>query len=252
AVADRVVAGQSAADLLSAGPGGSSGVQRKAVQQRVEPDGGGGTTGASKPGGSGAATPGTPGKKERIAIEGKAWIPHAHVDDHEEPIRISDWLDSIDSIANGIMNTFDPGGWFGFPLTPRLKYEFKSRYRGDNHTGYAGSARAHHKVEFDWDGTTISGLTSSGRAEATHRDYSYHAWIEWGPFKKDVVKSSGPQTGPTAGGTAGKAAGSSYDLSIHAPNLLVLTYAPPIDAHYNGTLTGSTLNIKWSTDNFPS
>ena len=259
AVADRVVAGESAADLLSGGPGGASGgVQRKAVQQRTDAGGGGNAVAAGAAAGAAAVTAGAgataaaPGKKDRIAIESKAWIPHAKVVDPEEPIRISNWLDTIDSLVNTAMNTIDVGGWFGVPLTPRLKYEFKSRYRGDGHSGYAGSARAHHKVEFDWDGTTISGVTSSGRAEATHRDYSYHAWIEWGPFSKDVVKSSGTETGPTAGGTTGTASGSSYDMNISAPNLLVITYAPPIDAHYNGTLSGSTLNIKWSTDNFPS
>jgi len=263
AVADRVVAGESAADLLSAGAGGAgsaggAGVQRKAVQQRPDPGPTGGNAvagGAAAGVAAGAAAVGaaaTAGKKDRISIESKAWIPHAKVVDPEEPLRISNWLDSIDSLVNTAMNTIDIGGWFGVPLTPRLKYEFKSRYRGDGHTGYAGSARAHHKVEFDWDGTAISGVTSSGRAEATHRDYSYHAWLQWGPFSKDVVKSSGTETGPAARGTTGTASGSSYDLNISAPNLLVITYAPPIDAHYNGTMSGSTLNVKWSTDNFPS
>jgi hypothetical protein len=262
AVADRVVAGESAADLLSSGPGasaGGAGVQRKAVQHKPDPGAtagnavaDGASAGAETAGGTTAPAGKTTGKKDRISIESKAWIPHAKVVDPEEPIRISDWLDTIDSLVNNAMNTIDVGGWFGVPLTPRLKYEYKSRYRGDNHSGYAGSARAHHKVEFDWDGTAISGLTSSGRSEATHRDYSYHAWIEWGPFSKDVVKSSGTETGPTAGGTTGTASGSSYDMNISAPNLLVITYAPPIDAHYSGTLSGSTLNVRWSTDNFPS
>src|SRR5262249_34466701 len=61
--AARVVAGQSAADLLAAGPGGSSGVQRKAVQRMLEPDGGGGGGPATGGPTKGAATPGAPGKK---------------------------------------------------------------------------------------------------------------------------------------------------------------------------------------------
>jgi hypothetical protein len=68
AVADRVVAGQSAADLLSSGPGGGSGSASVAVQRAggsgstPTPPAGGASTGASPTGGSSTATPpgGTP------------------------------------------------------------------------------------------------------------------------------------------------------------------------------------------------
>src|SRR5690606_30656586 len=161
------------ADLLGGSPGGQGGgavqQQQQAVQRNVAPEPAGNAAG----GNSAAAAPGG-GTKDRYRIEVKAWIPHSYVVDPEEPIRASDWLDTISRLAEGAINAL-PGGF----LTPKLKYEYHSKYHGDGHSGYAGSYRAMTAVEFDWDGSAMSAVKLDGNHYgATTRYYDYRAWLD--------------------------------------------------------------------------
>ena len=236
AVADRVVAGESAGDLLAAytGGGGSAAVQRQEAAPAA--------TGAPAGGTAAAST-------EHYEVELKAWIPHDKVVDPEEPMRISDWLDTIEGLVDGVLDSL-PFGAVG----PRLKYDYHSYYRGDNHTGYAGGHRVLSKVEFDFDGTTITNFSHSGSAGATHRDYDYRAWIEFlfGAASIDVTSGSGTESDTASGTWTGKKVGAnSFQLGFASANPVVMTWAPDIDSDGSGTM-GSGLTLSYDTDLFPS
>ena len=186
----------------------------------------------------------------------KAWIPHAHVVDPEEPMRASDWLDTILGASNAAADAM-PG------VSPRLKYDYHSRYRGDGHTGYAGGYRVLSKATFDWDGRTITNFLQVGSYGASHRDYDYHAWLEisagFGPLQTslgsiDVLKGSSSESQTASAATSGAVAGaSSFTLGTSSANPLVMTWAPTIDADLTGTLDAAgNMSISFTTDLFPS
>ncbi|MCC6999546.1 MAG: DUF4157 domain-containing protein [Deltaproteobacteria bacterium] len=250
AVADRVVAGESAADLLSSFTGGGGGgVQQKKVQLSATTGatgGGGGETApisGTAPTGGGGGTGGAT-HVDHFKVELKAWIPHRQVVDPEEPLRASDWLDTLSS---SIVN-HGPAS---------LHYEYHSHYGGDNHAGYDGSSRAQATIEFDWDGTTISGFRSSTPmgASPSHRHYNYRAYVEtlWGAGPDiEIASGSDTDTGPAGGGCSGRASGTSGHLTIAAPNLMTMGPAPDINSDLDFFLGGSTMNLVWLTDLFPS
>ena len=251
AVADRVVAGESAADLLSSFTGGGGGgVQQKKVQLSATTGatgGGGGetaaVTGTAPTGGGGTGGTGGATHVDHYKVELKAWIPHRQVVDPEEPLRASDWLDTLTSIAG-----HGPAS---------LQYEYHSHYGGDNHTGYDGTSRAQASIEFDWDGTTISGfrMSTPTGASPSHRHYNYRAWVEtlWGAGPDfEIASGSDTDTGPAGGGCSGRAAGTNGHLTIAAPNLMTMGPAPDINSDLDFFLAGSTMNLVWLTDLFPS
>ncbi len=244
AVADRVVAGESAADLLGAtSGGGAGGVQQRAVQRDA-------LDGGAPPGGvpdnaSTAVSDTAPGAtRDKYKIELKAWIPHHEVVDPEEPIRASNWLDTLTTLS------------VSSPLA--LQYVYSSRYRGDNHAGYDGTERAKATLEFEFDGTNIVGpvtITPSG-ATASHRHYWYRAWVQtgWG-LGPDLELTKGDEvvSGPAGGGCTASASGTGGQLSIAAPNLLIMGPAPDINSDMSVQVNSpNDLVLGWSTDLFPS
>ncbi len=247
AVADRVVAGASADDLLTPFAGGAStpAVQRSAVPAAsATPMEGPGATG----GGATTAAAGGTGTSHYV-VELKAWIPHDKVVDPEEPARASDWLDSISGVVDSVLDSM-PFSAVG----PRLKYDFHSYYRGDNHAGYDGGHRVISKAEFDFDGTTVSSFKHTGNAHASHRDYDYRAWIEflYGLASIEVTSGAGSESATAGGSWSGATAGpNSFDLGFASANPLVMTWAPDIDSTGHGTL-GSGLTFSYNTDLFPS
>ena len=180
---------------------------------------------------------------QHYTVEICAWIPHSRVVDPEEQLRSSDWLDTITD------------------LTPTLlaapNYEYDSHYRGDNHVGYdVSKVRVWARIDFDWDGSTISGVKVTGDTGATHRDWTSSLDVEtlggFGPTMA-VSKDSGTETGKAPAGARGAASGKTFKISFSSANPLVMTWAPAINSTLTGTIdsTGG-LDIDFSTDLFPS
>ena len=255
AVADRVVAGQSAADLLgtpAGGAGGAGAVQKKQVHE----EGVGAAVGAAAGVVAGGPSATAAGKTEHYVVELKAWIPHGHVVDPEEQLHASKWLDDISSIINTIEDFAPPGA------SARLKYEYHSKYRGDGHTGYAGGYRARSWLEFDWDGKTLSNVRHQQSYGTTHRDYHYRAWLDFqigaGPFQytlfsKDVTSGGGVEAKTATSATSGSGSGNHIHLGISSANPVVMTFAPTIDSSLSGHIDAAgKLFMDYSTDEFPS
>lgn len=251
AVADRVVQGKSAVDLLDRYAGGSEGseVQRQTLQKMTDPRGGGA-------GAAGADATAAASKVHSYEVELKAWIPFAKVVDPEEPARVSDWLDTISSIAGAAADLL-PG------INAKLKYEYHSYYRGDGHTGYAGGYRVLSKATFDFDGHKITKFKHIGSYGTSHRDYNYRAWLELsagiGPFRKSlgsktIASGSHTQSATATHATSGSATSATgFSLGMSSANPLVLTWAPTIDSDMTGTLDPSGhMNLHFNTDLFPS
>ena len=180
---------------------------------------------------------------EHYTVEICAWIPHSRVVDPEEMLRSSDWLDTITD------------------LTPTLlaapNYEYDSHYRGDNHVGYdVSKVRVWARIDFDWDGSAISGVKVTGDTGATHRDWSSSLDVEtlggFGPTMS-LGKSSGTETGKAPAGASGSGTGKKFKISFSSANPLVITMAPAINSTLTGTIdpTGG-LDLDFSTDLFPS
>jgi hypothetical protein len=203
-------------------------------------DGAESAAGGGVAGGSGASS--APAK-QHYSIEIRAWIPHARVVDPEEPMRLSDWADSVaDLVPNvGLAN---------------LNYEFESHYRGDGHTGYDGSVRVFARVDFDWDGTSISGLSITGDTGYTHRDWTASLEVEtlfgMGP-DITLASTSGSDSRKAAPGATGSGRGTSFNIAFASANPLVMTVAPAINSSLTGTISASgALDLSFDTDMFPS
>ena len=176
-------------------------------------------------------------------IELKAWIPHSEVVDPEEQVRISDWLDTLTDLTTTPFSLVD------------VDYEFKSTYRGDNHTGYNGSYRAISTLEFVWDGTSISGVKARGGFGKTHRDWEWEAKLR--VAKQEVLSlgsDSGSESERARSATAASAKGNAFHLSIDSANPVVMTWAPEINSALQGYVTSreGELKIFYKTDGFPS
>jgi hypothetical protein len=164
-------------------------------------------------------------------VELKAWIPHSRVVDPEEPARASSLLSA------GV-------GGIG------LNYSFQSHYRGDNHTGFAGSYRVLSKATFDWDGTTITNFRHVGTYGATHRDWS----SRWSSFGRTIRSSSGTESKTASRATSGtKTGANSFSLNMASANPVIMTWAPDIDSSLAGTVDASgNVSLRYTTDLFPS
>ena len=183
------------------------------------------------------------GSKQHYVVEIRAWIPHDRVVDPEEPARVSDWLDTLtdNPLNTGLAN---------------FNYEFSSHYRGDNHTGYNGSVRVYARVEFDWDGTTISGVNVRSDTGETHRDwtakYEVNTLFGFGP-DINLSSDSGSEKDKAPSGASGGGSGNSFHIAFSSANPLVLTAAPAINSNLTGTINANgALSLDFSTDLFPS
>ena len=123
--------------------------------------------------------------------------------------------------------------------------------------GYdVSKVRVWARVDFDWDGSSISGVTVTSDTGETHRDWSSFLEIETlGGYGPSMVLSndSGTETGKAPAGAIGFGSGNTFAISFSSANPLVMTVAPAI----NSTLTGKIdpsggLDIDFSTDFFPS
>ena len=163
-------------------------------------------------------------------IELKAWIPHPRVVDPEQMPS-----DIIDGIVRAM------------PMP--VRGESEAHFRGDNHTGYAGSYRVMSVVEFDWDGSHITGLAQSGSYGASHRDWTVRLLA----LGYEVSRRTGTDTATATSATSGGAAGTAgFSMGMSSANPLVRIWAPTIDSELTGTLSGSTMSLSYTTDLFPS
>jgi hypothetical protein len=217
------------------GGGNAQAQQHIANSQEVE----GAETGATATTGAAVAKPAL----QHYTVEICAWIPHARVVDPEEPARASDWLDTV----SDLMPT----------LIASPNYEFESHYRGDDHVGYdVSKVRVWARIDFDWDGSALSGVKVTGDTGASHRDWSRHLEIQTlGGFGPSVVvaKDSGTETAKAAAGESGSGSGAKFNIAFSSANPLVMTWAPDINSNLSGTIDSKGgLDIKFSTDFFPS
>jgi hypothetical protein len=180
---------------------------------------------------------------QHYTVEICAWIPHARVVDPEEPLRVSDWLDTISDLVP--------------PTLANPNYEFESHYRGDNHVGYnVDKVRVWARIDFDWDGSTISGVRVTGDTGDSHRDWSKRLEVEtlggYGPSWV-ISEDSGTETGKAAAGESGAGSGAQFSIAFSSKNPLVLTWAPAINSNLTGTIgADGGLDIDFKTDFFPS
>lgn len=253
AVADRVVSGQPAGDLLAPFSGGKASLERKEEAVQLQVGGGGGTIGAGGGGG---------GTIDQYEVELKAWIPHQKVADPEEPVRIQRLLEIISSLHNTLADLFTivspPRLYYEYI---RLYYEYNSYYRGDGHIGYPGSYRALSKASFQWDGHSISGFTHSGHYGTTHRDYDYRVWAECtvglGPLRTTLVRinitsGSGTATATATSATSGSSTNNTFRLGLSSANPLIMIWAPTIDSILEGRINPGGIDQRYQTDLFPS
>lgn len=180
---------------------------------------------------------------QHYMVEICAWIPHARVVDPEEPARASDWLDTISDILPGVI------------ASPN--YEFESHYRGDNHVGYnVNKVRVWARIDFDWDGSQISGVSVTGDTGHSHRDWSRRLEVStllgYGPSLV-LAEEKGTETGKAAPGMSGAGSGTRFSIAFSSANPLVMTWAPDINSNLTGTIDANGgLDIDFSTDLFPS
>jgi hypothetical protein len=180
---------------------------------------------------------------DHFYIELKAWIPHSRVVDPEENLRASNWLEGLGGPISGI--------------SP-LQYEYHSFYRGDHHSGYPGSYRVLSVIEFDWDGTTISGFTHQGFYGTSHRDFNYKLTLDnqW-PIPDLNIENSDSESETATETTDGvKTSSNSFVVGLASANPLVMTWAPDIDSRLSGGFRAiegvPSLVLDYSTDLFPS
>ncbi len=187
-------------------------------------------------------------KLRHYVIELKAWIPHSRVVDPEEPVRLGDYVDTWTDIMNAL----------NYVGVLSLNYEYKSYYRGDNHNGYDGTYRVLSTLEFDWNGTQISGVKAKGSYGKTHRDWNYSvdAAAGIGSVRTRIYTigtDSGSDSATASSKTWGKGKGNSFSMGLDSKNPVVMTFAPAIDSSLKGTVSANgNLSLSYATDGFPS
>lgn len=187
------------------------------------------------------------GKLEHYAVDIKAWIPHGEVVDPEEPLRASDWADTLTDVAGSVTDALT------FGLAPTVEYEYQSRYHGDGHSDYGGTYRVLSRIEFDWDGTAISGLTATGTYGATVRNFEAKAWISSMLGNVNLMNNVGSESQTASSATSGSGSGRTFTMSIASANPLVMGPAPDINSNLTGTIgADGSLELAFDTDQFPS
>jgi hypothetical protein len=184
-------------------------------------------------------------KTVHYRIEAKAWIPQKRVVDPEEPIRVSDWLDTLTDLNDIIPD------WA--KLTD-VEYEYSSSYHGDGHGDYDGDHRVFGALEFDWDGVAISGVKVGKRTGTTIRYWEWRAWFEVVGFEVfELAKGGDSESKPATPIIKGSGSGNKFSLSLAGKNALTIGPAPQANAELTGTLDPSgNLTINYVTDEFPS
>lgn len=180
---------------------------------------------------SGAA-PAAGSKSKHYRVELKAWIPHSKVVDPEEAFRLTN---RVGELADN---------------TPLTDFDYHSHYRGDNHAGYGGGYRVLVVLDFDYDGTAITGMTKSGGYGTTHRDWDWKVTV---PLIGQIASDKGTDAKTATKAMSQTATGKSFTLTMASANPLVMTMAPNIDSTLTGTFDGSgNLSLSYNTDMFPS
>jgi hypothetical protein len=171
-------------------------------------------------------------------FEIKAWIPFPQVPDPEELLHE-----------------------IGFRLahSDQRVDNYASQYRGDGHSGYAGSYRVFQIAEFDWNGVQVSNVTFPSIAHfgTSHRDFSAELTsLLTFPPRSTFIKEEESATVDHAV-TNSLTGHQEIDLGMSSPNPLTLAPAPDIDADYSffisqDTFGIETVTVRWTTDFMPN
>ncbi len=176
---------------------------------------------------------GSPAKPSHYRIELKAWIPHDKVVDPEEPIRKGNYLDTL-SLPTSLVG---------------LNYVYSSRYHGDNHAAYSGDYRVLSSVEFDYDGTSISGFKHIGTYGESIRYWDAEVKL----LGRSVYKTTGDERKTASAATSGSPLGKGFSMGIASANPLTIFPAPDINSNLDGSFDSSgQLSLNYKTDLFPS
>jgi hypothetical protein len=175
----------------------------------------------------------SPAKPSHYRIELKAWIPHNKVVDPEEPIRKGNYLDTL-SLPSSLVG---------------LNYVYSSRYHGDNHASYTGDYRVLSSVEFDYDGTSISGFKHIGTYGESIRYWDAEVKL----LGRSVYKTTGDERKTASAATSGSPLGNGFSMGIASANPLTIFPAPDINSNLDGSFDSSgQLSLNYKTDLFPS
>ncbi|CAG7623793.1 hypothetical protein [Actinacidiphila bryophytorum] len=233
----RGEAGKAAAERLPAGRDAAG--EAAATAQRV-PD---------EPQSDAAGGAPAPREPVHYRIEAKAWIPQARVVDPESVLGVTTILGSSPrALEQRMLDSLPPGA---------QPTGYLSHYRGDDHTGYAGSHRVVQVIEFDWDGERISNVTKIALPNfgASHRDVVIR-YFDVRALDTRWIEDSESATATES--VVHTPADSEVSLGIHSANPLTMAPSPDIDADLSVFLSSDPtfgteeVTVRWSTDLMPS
>jgi hypothetical protein len=184
--------------------------------------------------------PPPPAASHHYRVELKAWIPFQHVVDPEMVFEPTSYLLNRDLFGESVCQE---ASFFAQYLTNLI-----SVYRGDGHSTYAGGFRVLSALEFDWNGSQITGFheASGPHYGTTHRDINQN-----GP---DGAFSCSEDRTATSAVRVQQNSLQAFAMSIDSKNPIPpQDVTPSIDSTLTGTFgAGGALTFGWQSDLFPS
>jgi hypothetical protein len=185
------------------------------------------------------------GNLHHYVIEIRSWIPLQRIADPLHPTPYS-WEKTLD----GPYRTLSPD-CLTVPPDEEQYTVVSATFRGDGHQGFDGSYRLAHRIEFDYDGQSITNFTvTPGFAHVgeTHEDkrYTVIGMSEPHPARECTRAATAPD------GSAATASGKTFQVSYRGSNPQVPS-APAIVHVIDGQLRNNgTIGIRYKVTNFPS
>jgi hypothetical protein len=185
------------------------------------------------------------GRLHHFVVEARSWIPLERI---VHPLFPSPrtWAESVKIPLNVMSpNCLLP------PVEERNFTEVSATFRGDNHTGFDGTYRLAHRIEFDYDGQSITNFTATphfAHVGATHEDkrFTVIGMAEPHPARECTRTGLAPDQGNASSGAR------EFQLTYRGSNPLVAG-SPPIIHTVEGLIRDNgVVAIKYTVTNFPS
>lgn len=167
---------------------------------------------------------------DRYTITVRAWIPQDEIVDPEHP---------IDGEAVNLRQYC--------PNRPFRQSYLTSRFKGDDHPGYAGGVRGQVSMVVDWDGSTMTRV-----GDTTVKEPSTRRIARYTDLGGETITCNQTDTAvPTV--SAALTADNALRISLATKNPLTpQALTPPIDAILTASFEGIDLAVTYTTDLFPS